>query len=65
MAHGAHNPLARRTHHVQDKMAFCVGAPSTLVVRAATHVNPKATKHHTKTRPIKVRAGCHAAACVE
>ena len=46
-------------------MAFCVGAPSTLVVRAATHVNPKATKHHTKTRPIKVRAGCHAAACGE
>ena len=36
-------------------MSFCVGAPSTLVVRAATHVNPKATKHHTKTRPKKVR----------
>lgn len=36
-------------------MAFTVGAPVRLVVRAAKHVNPKATKHHTKTRPKKVR----------
>ena len=28
-------------------MAFTVGAPVRLVVRAAKHVNPKATKHHT------------------
>ncbi|ACO67287.1 predicted protein [Micromonas commoda] len=34
-------------------MAFTVGAPVRLVVRAAKHVNPKATKHHTKTRPKK------------
>ena len=32
-------------------MAFSIGAPVRLVVRAATHVNPKATKHHTKSRP--------------
>jgi hypothetical protein len=37
-------------------MAFSIGAPVRLVVRAATHVNPKATKHHTKSRPKKVRA---------
>ena len=37
-------------------MAFVIGAPASLTVRAATHVNPKATKHHTKTRPKKVRA---------
>lgn len=36
-------------------MALVIGAPATLVVRAAKHVNPKATKHHTKTRPKKVR----------
>ena len=36
-------------------MAFSIGAPVRLVVRAATHVNPKATKGHTKTRPKKVR----------
>lgn len=38
-------------------MAFMtIGAPVKLVVRAAKHVMPKATKGHTKTRPIKVRA---------
>jgi 50S ribosomal protein 6 len=36
-------------------MAVMIGAPVRLVVRAATHVNPKATKGHTKTRPKKVR----------
>jgi hypothetical protein len=36
-------------------MAFCIGAPASLVIQAAKHVNPKATKHHTKTRPKKVR----------
>ena len=36
-------------------MAFSIGAPVRLVVRAATHVNPKATKHHTKSRPKKHR----------
>ena len=43
---------------------FCIGAPATLaarprtlVIRAAKHVQPKATKHHTKSRPKKVRFG--------
>ena len=49
----------RRTHlastELVSKMALVIGAPATLVVRAAKHVNPKATKHHTKTRPKKVR----------
>lgn len=54
-----HLASLRRTHlastELVSKMALVIGAPATLVVRAAKHVNPKATKHHTKTRPKKVR----------
>ena len=42
-------------HSTHRNMAVMIGAPVRLVVRAAKHVNPKATKGHTKTRPIKVR----------
>ena len=42
-------------HSTHRNMAVMIGAPVRLVVRAATHVNPKATKGHTKTRPKKVR----------
>lgn len=45
-----------RVRTLPGNMAFVIGAPASLTVRAATHVNPKATKHHTKTRPKKVRA---------
>ena len=42
-------PLSRHSTH--RNMAVMIGAPVRLVVRAATHVNPKATKGHTKPGP--------------